>query len=232
MKRLLPLLLLVSILATPPVASAQTLPFAPPFDLYNLMAITKPAPIEVQPEPIEPPKPAPVVYSVVAGDNLTDIGTAHNIEWQRIWAKNTQLTSPDQLSIGDQLTMPTADEVLARELPAAVNLAASTITAVSTSYSPLAQAVGTLLGSRGYARAGGNCVNEPGVNSPNNGTNPISWAVLSYRPSIGATALWRGINHTGVVTGLWSNGDIEIRHQNWNGPAVTRFPASAFRGYR
>lgn len=231
MKRLTPLLLTLAILALPSVAAAQPLPFAPPFDIYNLMVIDKPAPIAVTPV-VEPVKPAPVIYVVVAGDNLTKIGTDHNVEWQRIWAKNTQLTNPDVLAIGDQLTIPSADEVLARDIPAGVTLPTSTPNVIPTSYSPSQQATGILVGSRGYARAGGNCVNEPGVNSPNNGTNPISWAVLNGRASIGATALWRGVNHTGVVTGIWSNGDIEIRHQNWNGPAVTRFPASAFRGYR
>lgn len=234
MKRLTPLLLLLALLATPTAAKAEPLPFGQPFDFLSLLAINKPAPefVIIPSTPAEPPKPAPVVYTVVAGDNLISIGTAHNVEWQRLWAKNTQLTHPDVLAVGDQLTIPTADEVLARELPAAVSLPPTTPNVTTTRPSPSVQAIGGLFGARGYARAGGNCVNEPGVNSPRDGTNPISWAVLSYRPSIGATALWRGINHTGVVTGIWSNGDIEVRHQNWGGAPVTRFPASAFRGYR
>ena len=87
-----------------------------------------------------------------------------------------------------------------------------------------------LIGTLGYALPYGNCVDEPGVNSPRNGTNPISWTVLSYTPTIGATALW-AYNHTGVVTGIWGNGDIEVRHQNYSG-GQTRFPRSAFRGFR
>lgn len=88
---------------------------------------------------------------------------------------------------------------------------------------------GTLAGSIGYARAGGNCVNEPGVNNPGYG-NPSSWPATSGSPWIGATALWT-YNHTGVVTGIWSNGDIEVRHQNFSG-GIHRFPRSAFRGFR
>ncbi|MSU76266.1 CHAP domain-containing protein [Patescibacteria group bacterium] len=86
-----------------------------------------------------------------------------------------------------------------------------------------------LMGSIGYARPGGNCVNEPGVNNPRNG-NPIDWPATSRTPRIGATALWT-YNHTGVVTGIWSNGDIEVRHQNFTG-GQHRFPRSAFRGFR
>ena len=86
-----------------------------------------------------------------------------------------------------------------------------------------------LTGSFGYARAGGNCVREAGINNPGWG-NPINWPVTSYQPWIGATALF-GFNHTAVVTGIWSNGDIEVRHQNyWGGQH--RFPRGSFRGFR
>lgn len=85
-----------------------------------------------------------------------------------------------------------------------------------------------LLGSMGYARAGGNCVNEPGLHKQNG--NPITWAVTSRTPTIGATALWT-YNHVGVVTGIWANGDVEVRHQNYSG-GQHRFPRSAFRGFR
>lgn len=94
---------------------------------------------------------------------------------------------------------------------------------------PAPPAVPGLTGSIGYALAYGNCVNEPGVNNPGYG-NPIGWPVLSGKPTIGATALFAW-NHTGVVTGLWSNGDVEVRHQNyWGG--THRFPRSMFRGFR
>ena len=86
-----------------------------------------------------------------------------------------------------------------------------------------------LVGTVGYAVAGGNCVNEPGVNNPGYG-NPSEWPVTSSEPAIGATAVFTW-NHVGVVTGIWANGDVEIRHQNyWGGQ--TRFPRSMIRGYR
>lgn len=86
-----------------------------------------------------------------------------------------------------------------------------------------------LMGTYGYASPYGNCVNEPGVNNPGWG-NPIDWPITSTTPWIGATFLF-WTNHTGVVTGIWDNGDIEVRHQNFQG-GQTRFPASMFRGYR
>lgn len=85
-----------------------------------------------------------------------------------------------------------------------------------------------LTGSIGYSRAGGNCILEPGVNNPGYG-NPINWPATSGL-RIGATVLFF-YNHTAVVTGIWSNGDIEIRQQNASG-APHRIPRSQARGYR
>lgn len=109
-----------------------------------------------------------------------------------------------------------------------VNVVPEPSVAPTTVKAPETSGADGLTGSVGYARSGGNCVNEPGVNRA--GGNPISWPALSRTPSIGATALWT-YNHTGVVTGVWSNGDVEVRHQNYSG-GQHRFPPSSFRGYR
>ncbi len=86
-----------------------------------------------------------------------------------------------------------------------------------------------LVGTAGYAVAGGNCVAEPGINNPGYG-NPSDWPVTSQVPRVGATAVFTW-NHVGVVTGIWRNGDIEVRHQNyWGGQH--RFPRSMIRGFR
>lgn len=94
---------------------------------------------------------------------------------------------------------------------------------------PIARS-GGLNGSYGYAFAGGNCVNQVPMGLRAQG-NPISWPALTQTPYIGAAVLFY-YNHTGRVTGIWSNGDIEIAHENWSGTPVTRFPASTFRGFR
>jgi len=133
MKLLLTSLLTVSILATPSVAAAQSpLPLSKQFDLFSLQVLDKPAaqiivPPKETPKPVvEPTKPQPVIYSVVDGDNLSKIGTAHNVEWQRLWAKNTQLTNPDLIHVGDQITIPEPSEQLSREIPAQVQLPTTT----------------------------------------------------------------------------------------------------------
>lgn len=102
-------------------------------------------------------------------------------------------------------------------------------TAQNASYA--VYSIGELIsGSLGYSLAWGNCVNEPGVNNPFNGSNPIGWPATSQTPWIGASALFF-FNHVAVVTGFWSNGDIEVRQQNSPG-APHRYHRSMFRGFR
>lgn len=134
MKRIILVTLAVSILATPATASAQS--FDINNDLNGLFAFKKTSPEkptnvplkkETPPaKPVEPPVPVPLVYAVIENDNLSKIGTAHNVEWQRLWAKNTQLTNPDLIHIGDQITIPLPSETLQRDLPAVVALPAQT----------------------------------------------------------------------------------------------------------
>jgi len=132
MKRLLLPLLVVATILTPATASAQSFDFSTKTtDLFSLR-LAEPekqlivAPKKEAPKPVETPAPVPVVYSVVDGDNLSKIGTAHNVEWQRLWAKNTQLTNPDLIHVGDQITIPLPSETLQRDLPAVVALPTET----------------------------------------------------------------------------------------------------------
>jgi surface antigen len=128
MKRIITLALTAIVLLTPATAVAQPITDArDAYALFNLRVVdiqTPPVVVTPKPavKPAEPPKPVPVVYTVVEGDNLTKIGTAQNVEWQRLWAKNTQLTNPDLIHVGDQITVPLPDEVLDRPLPAVVSL--------------------------------------------------------------------------------------------------------------
>lgn len=130
MKRLLTSLLTLTILGTPSVASAQSpLVIGDINNLFGLKVIEQPVQeIILQPAPkeTEPEKPKPVVYTVVAGDNLTKIGTEYNVEWQRLWAKNTQLKHPDLIHPGDKITIPLPNEKLKRAIPAAVSLPKAT----------------------------------------------------------------------------------------------------------
>lgn len=119
------------------------------------------------------------------------------------------------------------EPIVATQDTPAVVLVTETTREAYTGNGAVQSTSGGLTGSIGYARCGGNCVNEPGVKRRNG--NPITWLASTRTPYIGATALWT-YNHTGVVVGIWANGDLEVRHQNYCG-GQHRFPRSAFRGF-
>lgn len=93
---------------------------------------------------------------------------------------------------------------------------------------PKLQFIRGFIGSMGYTIPYGNCVWEVPAHRRPMG-NPITWVPRTQTPYIGAIVLFH-YNHTGIITGLYSNGDIEIRHQNGGG-LPHRFPRSEFRGF-
>lgn len=183
--------------------------------------------VVVTPKPAEPPKP--LIYTVVEGDNLTKIGTANNVEWQRLWAKNTQLTNPDLIHIGDQITIPLPSEQLQRDLPAVVSLPAAT-PGIDASKPVAAAAVQAPAGNYG----GGNtydygyCTwyvkNRRGSSIPNNLGNANTWysraaaqgmAVgLVPRPGAVGTTTRGSLGHVVYVESVNGDGSINISEMN------------------
>lgn len=215
MKRILTTVLSAIILLTPATAFAQ--PTEPSQDLTELFGIKLPEkPLVVAPEkPAEPPKP--VVYVVVEGDNLTKIGTAHNVEWQRLWAKNTQLTHPDLIHPGDQITVPFPDEQLSRELPAVVSLPKAT-----PGVAPLRNYDGGNTYDYGY------CTwyvkDRRGASLPNGLGNANTWysraqamgLAVGSAPRAGAvgTTTRGGLGHVVYVESVNADGSINISEMN------------------
>lgn len=193
------------------------------FDFYDMLTFppkAEPKPIVI-PEPVkevEPPKaPEPVVYLVVAGDNLTKIGTAYNVEWQRLWAKNTQLTHPDLIHVGDKITIPEPSEQLSREIPAQVSLPAET---------PNAAPVRDYGGGNTYDY--GYCTwyvkNRRGASIPNGLGNANTWysraagmgMAVGSAPRAGAvgTTTRGGLGHVVYVESVNADGSINISEMN------------------
>lgn len=249
MKRILLAAATVGILATPSTASAAPLQFNNDFtDLFSIklyqpekqQILLPPKPAEKKTEkPVEQPKPVPAVYAVVEGDNLTKIGTAHNVEWQRLWAKNTQLTHPDVLKVGDQITIPLADEVLQRDIPAAVSLPAVTPGIVkpnTSSAAPTASYGGGNTYDYGY------CTwyvkNRRGASLPNGLGNANTWysrawgmgMAVGSEPRAGAVGTTTRGEWGHVVYVESVNGDGTINISEMNAPtwgAVTYRTANA-----
>ncbi len=227
MKRILATLLAVTLLATPTTVAAQSLPLSTQYDWMTLKVIDTPTPFvivpktETKPAPVaEPVEPPPVVYTVVAGDNLTKIGTAHNVEWQRLWAKNTQLTHPDLINIGELITIPKPSEQLSREIPAQVSLPATT---------PGAAPVRDFGGGNGYDY--GYCTwyvkNRRGASIPNNLGNANTWysraaaagMAVGTEPRAGAvgTTTRGSLGHVVYVESVNADGSVNISEMNYKG---------------
>jgi LysM repeat protein len=182
----------------------------------------------------EAPKP-PVVHEVQEGDTLSGIAETNETIWTRIYDANTEVENPDLIQPGEKLKIPKTDEQIASRslptppepapvaaLPAAIEAPApTTVSAVST--------VQELIGSYGYLVNGPNCVNTAKAHGKNQPGNPISWVPTTQIPFIGAAALF-SFNHVAIVSGIHSNGDIEVIHENCPG-CPTRYPRSEFRGF-
>ena len=122
---------------------------------------------------VETPKvetPQVVTYVVQENDNLSTIADKYQTTWVRIWQKNTQLQNQDQLSVGETLTIPNTDEVLADRPPVSPPAAP-----VSVSSPEVAQ-VTTQAPNASYRGSGG----------PNGYTYGwCTWWVKEKRPDIG-----------------------------------------------
>lgn len=247
MKRILLATVATSLLLAPVPASAAPLNINNDINkLFSIKVLQQETPQIVIPKPevkeevkpVEPPKPA--VYVVVEGDNLTKIGTAHNVEWQRLWAKNTQLTHPDKINVGDQITIPLADEQLSREIPAAVVL--PTIT--PGIQKPVQQAAGASYdGSNTYDY--GYCTwyvkNRRGASLPNMLGNANMWYWNAQRtglstgsePVAGAvgTTTRGALGHVVYVESVNGDGTIQISEMNaptWGAVTYRKALASEF----
>lgn len=64
------------------------------------------------------PEQQPKKHIVASGESLSSIATAHTLpSWRTLWDANLQLQNPDQLNIGQEITVPTG-AVPERPLPA------------------------------------------------------------------------------------------------------------------
>lgn len=244
MKKLITISLALTVLVTPASASASPLLSADndlsgifnlnvslfQRPLQPLTVIEQPAPVEL---PKAPEKPQHQVYTVVEGDNLTKIGTAHKVEWQRLWAKNKQLKHPDVLQIGDKITIPFPEEKLKRDIPAAVALPVATPgVEAPRRAAPTASYTGGNTYSYGY------CTwyvkNKRGASLPNGLGNANTWysraaaqgMAVGSTPRAGAvgTTTRGALGHVVYVESVNGDGTITISEMNapqW-GVATTR----------
>lgn len=173
----------------------------------------------------EPTKPLP--YVVQPGDSLSTIADLHSSSVARLWAANTQLTNPDQLTPGDPLNVPQNTDVLAdRPMPAIVE--ERTHPSATQSSPQIISTTGGFsygTGTGGNTYYAGQCVwyiknIVPWVeNGWGNGNDWVyrSGHRVSSVPAVGTVASAVAYNHVALVTAV-GDGTVTVSEMNYNGP--------------
>lgn len=107
-------MLVIGMVVLAPSASAIQDPLK--LNIEKPLVKKKSKPVKKQTTPIAL---APIVeYIVISGDTLSKVAENHKTTVDRMWRKNTQLTNPDLLNIGDRLVIPGVEEILAERVTA------------------------------------------------------------------------------------------------------------------
>lgn len=176
----------------------------------------------------ETPKEQPQQEHVVAsGETLEAVAKKYQTTWQRIYAKNIQITNPDVINVGEKVVIPRADEQLAeRAMPVA-----APVTKVATKASGAAvTAQPVVRGSSGgntYAR--GYCTwyaknRRPDL--PNNLGNANTWVARASAQGIptgsapSAGAIGQQGNHVVYVERVNGDGTVTVSEMNYAGFGV------------
>lgn len=174
--------------------------------------------IVAQVQAVEEKKPEIVEYKVKAGDNLTKIGEENNSSWLRLWQKNTEITDPDLINIGQKLIIPDPKEVL-KDRPLPVKIVTTPQRSQEVS-SPAKRG-----SNSGNLYTYGYCtwyVKNRRPDLPNNLGNAITWASRAASQGIGTGtkavpgAVGQKGNHVVYVESV-SGGQMTISEMNYEG---------------
>ncbi len=182
----------------------------------------------------------PLQHTVVENESLTMIAEKHASTWTRLFAKNTQITHPDILNVGETITIPFADEQLAeRALPVPQPQAVVTALADKSggAYAPASHARTSSAGNTYYA---GYCTwyaKERRPDLPNNLGNADQWVSRAQAQGIAtgsapsAGAIGQQGMHVVYVESVNGDGTVTISEMNYQGLYVTStrtVPAGSF----
>ena len=186
--------------------------------------------VKSEEKPVEPVEPVVIKHVVAKDETLSDIAKANNLEWKRIFDKNTALADPNIIEVGQELVIPNTDEQLApRELPAPVVapvvepiVKKSTTKAKPASTSAKTEVSRGTSSGNGYVE--GYCtwyVKNRRPDLPNNLGNASTWVTRAAAqgiatgstPSVGAVG--QRNNHVVYVESVNGDGTINITDMNY-----------------
>lgn len=181
----------------------------------------------------------PVKHMVAESETLIKIAEKYNLTWNRLFDKNTQISNPDVLNIGDELVIPEPNEQLpARPRPAT----APRSEVVKNSGIVKTRTVNMARGSSaGNTYAPGYCTwyaKQRRPDLPNRLGNASSWvaraAAQGYATGSAprAGAIGQQGNHVVYIESVNSDGTVTVSEMNYRGIGVISSrtaPASSFR---
>ena len=197
--------------------------------LSLLTGSAPPSPHIPLPLPKDPPaivQKAEVKHKIIKGDTLTRIAKEKNVTVERLFDKNTQLSNPDILIVGVEITIPEPSEKLEPRIPpvAVENASQPTGNASGNAYTP------------------GQCtwaVKNWKPELPNNLGNASSWLynaqaqgmATGSEPRVGAVGWTSG--HVVLITAVNPDGTVDIKDMNGRWVAYEigygRYPASKYQ---
>ncbi len=173
-----------------------------------------------------PAEAAPAQHVVAEGESLTMIAGQHASTWTRLFAKNTQITDPNVIKVGENITIPEPNEQLAERSPPAAQpqLAASPA-------QPAGQSNGGNRGdSAGNTYFAGYCTwyaKDRRPDLPNSLGNADTWVARAQTLGIPtssaprAGAIGQQGMHVVYVESVNSDGTVTISEMNYQGPYIT-----------
>lgn len=182
----------------------------------------------------QPNQVSPKEYVVKKGDKLTLIAGQHSTTWQRIFAKNLNITDPNLLNVGDKLVIPEANENLPErglspqeeKVVTATNNKKTTRPKTKINRSNGAQTGASRGSSAGNTYTAGYCTyyaKQRRPDLPNNLGNASTWVSRARAQGIPtgtvprAGAIGQKGNHVVYVERVNGDGTITISDMNWGG---------------
>lgn len=181
----------------------------------------------------------PQEHLVAEGETLTSIANQYQTSWQRLYAKNTAISSPDIIDVGQKVVIPASDEQLAeRAAPVSAPEPAQPTTSTSA---PKRQAATVSRGSAGgNSYSYGYCTwyaKNKRPDLPNNLGDASTWVARAAAQGISTGsaprtgAIGQRGNHVVYVEAVNGDGSVsisEMNHAGWNVVSTRTVPGSYF----
>ena len=191
--------------------------------------------VNAQLSPPETPAPEekPVEHIVAEGETLTKVADKYQTTWQRLYAKNTNISNPDVIDVGEKLVVPKSDEQLAeRAAPVEPARAPAVTTSRAKSPSqpkPATKQTASRGSSSGNTYTQGYCTwyaKSKRPDMPNNLGNASTWVsraagqgmATGSAPRTGAIGQ-RG-NHVVYVESVNGDGSVNVSEMNHKGVGI------------